>query len=249
MELRQAERKDVNIKIAMQGRAGTGKTYSALLMAYGITGDWSKIAVIDTESGSANLYAHLGNYNIIQLDVLSPENYINAIDMCEREGIEAIIIDSISHCWEYLLSCHAQMQGNSFMNWNRITPRYNAFIQKIINSNTHIICTIRTKQDYSLIEKNGKLIPEKSGQKAIMRDGIDYEFTIVMNIDLNHHVSITKDRTGIFLSKPSFTPTIDTGKSIAQWCVSPDNKETVNRSRNIKQFSYGNNATAISIPS
>jgi len=244
MELKQVERKDVNVKIAIKGRAGTGKTYSALLMAYGMTGDWSKVAVIDTESGSANLYAHLGCYNIIKLDVYSPENYITAISMCEKAGIEVIVIDSISHCWENLLSCHAQMTGNSFMNWNKITPRYNTFIQKILNSSTHVICTLRTKQDYILSEKNGKLIPEKAGQKAIMREGIDYEFTIVMDISLEHKVDITKDRTGLFQSKTSFIPSIDTGEDILRWCT-PDEKITTNRANNITQFSYGNNATSV----
>jgi len=219
MKLNQSERKNSKIKVAMQGSSGSGKTFSALLVAYGITNDWSKIAVIDTENGSANLYAHLGAYQVLSLDVpFSPERYIQAINTCEQSGIEVIIIDSISHCWENLLASHAAMVGNSFVNWNKITPRYNAFIQKILQSNCHIICTLRTKQDYNLTEKNGKLIPEKAGTKAIMREGIDYEFTIVMNMDLKHQAKVTKDRTGIFAEKSEFIPTVETGKTILEWC-------------------------------
>jgi len=219
MELKQSERKNSKIKVAMQGSSGSGKTYSALLVAYGITNDWSKICIIDTENGSANLYAHLGAYKVLSLDVpFSPERYIQAINTCEQAGIEVIIIDSISHCWENLLASHAAMTGNSFVNWNKITPRYNAWVQKILQSNCHIICTLRTKQDYILSEKNGKLTPEKAGTKAIMREGIDYEFTIVLNMDLQHRAKVTKDRTGIFTGQSEFVPSVETGKAILEWC-------------------------------
>jgi len=190
-----------------------------LLMAYGITNDWSKICVIDTEAGSSNLYAHLGEYKVLSLDApFSPERYIQAINACEQSGIEVIIIDSISHCWEHLLAIHASMTGNSFINWNKITPRYNAWVQKILQSNCHIICTMRSKNDYNLTEKNGKLIPEKIGTKAIMREGIDYEFTIVLNMDLQHKAKVTKDRTGIFTGQSEFVPSVETGKTILEWC-------------------------------
>ena len=219
MELKQSERSNTKIKVAMCGSSGSGKTYSALLVAYGITNDWSKIAVIDTESGSANLYAHLGGYKVLSMDApFSPEKYIHGINICEQAGIEVVIIDSISHCWENLLASHAAMTGNSFVNWGKITPRYNAFIQKILQSNCHVICTMRTKQDYNLVEKNGKMTPEKAGTKVIMREGINYEFTIVMNMDLNHKAKVTKDRTGIFAEKSEFVPSTETGKIILNWC-------------------------------
>ena len=219
MELKQSERKNSKIKLGLQGSSGSGKTFSALLVAFGITNDWTKIAVIDTENGSANLYAHLGAYKVLSLDVpFTPERYIEAIKVCEKSGIEVIIIDSISHCWENLLAFHAGMLGNSFMNWNKITPRLNSFIQKILQTNCHIICTMRTKQDYTLTEKNGKLTPEKSGTKVIMREGINYEFTIVMDMDLNHRAKVTKDRTGIFAEISDFVPSIETGKTILEWC-------------------------------
>ena len=218
MKLKQSERKNTKIKLGLLGASGSGKTMSALLMSYGITGDWNKIAVIDTES-SANLYAHLGNYQVLSLAApYTPENYIKAIELCEQSSIEVIIIDSISHSWDFLLGYHAALTGNSFVNWGKITPRYNSLIQKIQQSNLHIICTMRTKQDYTMSEKNGKFIPEKNGTKAVMRDGVEYEFTIVMNMDLNHQARVTKDRTGIFKNLGMFIPSVDTGKSILLWC-------------------------------
>ena len=99
MQLRQSSRTQAKIKLALQGCSGSGKTMSALLLAYGITNNWGKIAVIDTEFSSADLYAHLGSYNVLSLDEpFTPEKYIEAISVCEKAGMEVIIIDSISHC-------------------------------------------------------------------------------------------------------------------------------------------------------
>lgn len=219
MQLRVSSKKQVKIKLALQGCSGSGKTYSALLLAYGLTNDWTKVAVIDSEGMSADLYSHLGNYNVLTLEEdFAPETYIQAVEICEKAGMQVIIIDSISQCWDNLLEYHANLQGNSFTNWQKITPRLNALMQKILQSDSHIICTMRCKQDYVLNEKNGKMVPEKVGLKAIMRDGIDYEFTIVFDLSLKHLATASKDRTSLFMDKPDFIITSDTGRTILQWC-------------------------------
>ena len=223
MELRKASRKQAKIKLALQGVSGSGKTMSALLLASGIT-DYSKIAVIDTENHSADLYAHLGNYSVLQLSQpFTPERYITAIKTCEDAGMEVIIVDSVSHEWEGsggILNLHGNMAGNSFTNWNKITPRHNAFVQKILQSNCHIISTIRTKTDYAVGEKNGKYVPEKLGMKGITRDGMDYEMTIVFDLDIKHLARATKDRTGLFMDKPEEVISLNHGKKILDWCNS-----------------------------
>ena len=246
MNLRQSSKKQAKIKLSLQGCSGCGKTYSSLLLAYGITNSWSKIAIIDTEHGSADLYAHLGNYNVLTLKKpYTPENYISAIEVCENAGMEVIIIDSLSHCWEYLLEFHSNLQGNSFTNWGKITPRQNNLMNKILTSNSHIIATMRTKQDYVLNEKNGKMIPEKVGLKAVMRDGIDYEFTIVLDIDMKHNAKASKDRTNLFMDKPEFIITPETGKAILDWCNEETNIENMNLfiNYNSKFINHGNTAT------
>jgi len=226
MQLQQASKKRAKIKMALQGPSGSGKTYSALLIAYGITNDWSSIAVIDTENHSANLYAHLGKYNVLNIDApFTPEKFIQAIKLCETAGMKTIIIDSITHEWESILDIHANMAGNSFTNWSKLTPVHNNFVQTILQSPLHIIATIRTKQDYVLQEKNGKQVPEKVGLKAITREGMDYEFTIVLDIDIKHHATASKDRTQLFIDKPEFTITSDTGARILQWCNQTDEVE------------------------
>lgn len=161
---------------------------------------------------------HLGNYQVLTLPDYSPETYIEAIGICEQAGAEVIVIDSISHCWDYLLDFHANLQGNSFANWAKVTPRQNAFIQRILNSSCHIICTMRSKQDYVLSDKNGKMVPEKVGLKAVQRDNVDYEFTAVLDIAMNHKATTSKDRTGLFTGRPEFTITPAVGQAILKWC-------------------------------
>lgn len=220
MKLRISERKKAKIKIALQGSSGSGKTYSSLLIAKGLTdGDFDKVAIIDTENGSADLYAHLGGYKVLSMkSPYSPEKYIEAISICEEAGVEVVILDSISHCWDYLLDIHSNMPGNSFTNWGKITPRQNAFINKILHSKVHVIATMRVKQDYVLNQKNGKFVPEKVGLKAIQRNDLDYEFTIVLDVDINHSVKASKDRTGLFIDKPEFIINASTGNKILKWC-------------------------------
>lgn len=222
MQLRKSERKKAKIKMALQGSSGAGKTFSALLLAKGLTNDnLSKVAIIDTENGSADLYAHLGDYNVLTLSPpYTPENYIKAIQVCEDNGMEVIIIDSLSHSWDELLDFHSKLAGNSFTNWAKVTPRLNGFINKILQANAHIIATMRTKQDYVLNQKDGKTIPEKVGLKSVMRDGVDYEFTLVFDIDIKHFAVSSKDRTGLFMGKPEFIISPSTGHTILEWCNS-----------------------------
>ena len=221
MHLQKASRKKAKIKMGLIGPSGSGKSMGAVLTAFGICGDWSKVAIVDTENHSADLYAHLGTYNVLSLSApFTPEKYIQAIEVCEKAGMEVIIIDSVTHEWENLLEYHSSLQGNSFTNWNKITPRHNYFVQKILQSPCHIISTVRTKQDYVLQEKNGKMIPEKVGLKSVQRDGLDYEMTLVFDLDMKNHATASKDRSGLFFGKPEHKLSVETGKLIKDWCNS-----------------------------
>jgi hypothetical protein len=223
MKLMKAERHQVKLRLGLSGPSGFGKTMSALLLAYGITEDWSKIAVIDTENNSASLYSHLGNYNVLTLnEPYSPERYIDAIKICEQQGIEAIIIDSITHEWQGTggcLSIHEKL-GGRFQDWAKVSPRHQEFINKILNSTSHIITTVRRKIDYSLdLNSNGRTKVTKHGTKEITREGFEYELTV--NFELvndKHLVRVSKDRTGLFMDKPEFVINSATGKKLKQWC-------------------------------
>lgn len=219
LNFRKAARRQAKIKIGLQGSSGSGKSYSALLLAYGLAGDWSKIAVIDSENNSADLYAHLGDYNVVPISApFTPEKYVEALQLCHQHQMEVVVIDSMSHEWENLVDAHSKMPGNTFQNWGKITPRHNAFVNAILQAPMHVIGTIRSKQDYVMSEKNGKQVPEKVGLKGITRDGMDYELTVVFDIDTRHMASASKDRTNLFVNKPDFQISADTGRAIKNWC-------------------------------
>ncbi|MFA5080278.1 MAG: AAA family ATPase [Candidatus Paceibacterota bacterium] len=228
MQLRKASRKQAKIKIGVFGPSGSGKTMSALKMARGLTKDWNKIAIIDTENKSADLYSDLGDYNVITLEApFTPEKYIEAIEACEKAGIEVIIIDSITHEWAgsggilELADALGAGAKNSFSVWGKLTPRHNKFIDAILQSSANVICCGRSKQDYVLnqVEKNGKTInvPEKVGLKSITREGFDYEMTVSFDIAISHYASTTKDRTKLFDGKPEFIISEKTGELIKKW--------------------------------
>lgn len=228
MQLKQSEKKQVKLRLGLSGASGFGKTTSALLIAYGMTRDWSKIAVIDTENSSASLYSDLGNFNVLDLSApYSPERYIQAIELCEKSNISVIIIDSASHEWNGSGGCldiHEKL-GGRFQDWANVTPRHQAFIDKILQSQCHIITTTRRKMDYSLdVGSNGKTQVVKHGTKEITRDGFEYELTVNFElINENHLAKVSKDRTSLFANKPEFVITVETGKKILEWCNSGTN--------------------------
>lgn len=223
MELKIAQRHQVKLRLGLSGASGFGKTFSALLLAHGITNDWSKIAIIDTENNSANLYAHLGDFNVLSLDgPYSPERYINAIKTCENASVEVIIIDSITHEWQGKGGClqiHEQL-GGKFQDWAKVSPRHQSFIDAILQSKCHIITTVRSKIDYSLdSDQNGRTKVVKHGTKEITREGFEYELTVNFELINDKHLAkASKDRTGLFMDRPEFVINQATGKKLMQWC-------------------------------
>lgn len=224
MALRKATRQKAKIRLGLSAVSGGGKTYSAILIALGLTGDLSKVAVIDTENGSADLYSHLGDYNVFTLQApFTPERYIEAIHECEKAGMEVIIIDSITHEWDGKGGCLEIMDklGGKYQDWAKVTPRHQAFIDAILQSPCHVITTVRRKQDYEMTKGNdGKVKVEKAGLKEVTREGFEYELTANLELDVRHNAVASKDRTGLFIDKPAFTPSEETGKMILAWCES-----------------------------
>ena len=223
MKLEQAKKQQVKLRVGISSPSGFGKTYSALLLAFGITGDWKKIAVIDTENSSASLYSALGDYNTLNLESpYSPERYIEAIRIAENAKMEVVIIDSITHEWNGKGGClqiHEQL-GGRFQDWARVSPRHQALIDAILQSKCHVITSVRKKIDYSMDkDSNGRTKVVKLGLKDITREGLDYEMTLNFEIiNDNHLVIASKDRTGLFMNKPEFKITSGTGKLLLNWC-------------------------------
>jgi len=243
--LRKATRQKAKIRLGLSAVSGGGKTYSAILIAKGLAkGDLSKVALIDTENGSGDLYSNLGDYNVFTLEApYTPERYIKAVKECEEAGMEVIIIDSITHEWNGeggILQIHGAMTGNSFTNWAVLTPRHEKFKQAILMSKCHVITTVRRKQDYVMeLNDKGKQAPVKVGLKEETREGFEYELTVNIELDQKHNATSTKDRTGLFQDQPSFIPSEETGKMILDWCengiepIKRDYKAELKASKNL----------------
>jgi GTPase SAR1 family protein len=223
MRIQKASRKQAYIRIGLFGASGSGKTYSALKLASGLVDDMAKVVVIDTERGSASLYAHLGAFSVLNLDApFSPRRYMDAIFLCQREDFEVIIIDSISHEWTGSGGClemkDKSANKNDWTKWRDVTPQHNMFVDSILQAKAHVICCGRSKDEVVLQEnEKGLKAPVKVGLKAVTRDGFDYEMTLCFDIDASHNALASKDRTGLFSSPIPDQITTETGRLIRNW--------------------------------
>lgn len=245
--IRKAKRGAVYVKIGMMGISGSGKTLSALLMGYGLLKAahpelsdpqiWEKILVIDTENSSASLYAGLqvgvtrvGEF--LTIDVAAPftvEKYIEAINAAEENGVEFLIIDSMSHAWQAeggLLdkqnTVARRMNGQSYQAWREVTPLYNQLIDKILQCHMHVVSTYRGKKEYALEEgANGKKQVKAKGVGAQFREGADYEATIYFELDQDHMAFASKDRTHLFDGQYILI-SAETGRQIYNWLSTAD---------------------------
>ena len=218
---RKAERKKAKLRLGILGPSGSGKTYSAILISQGLGG---KVALIDTENGSGELYSHLMEYDVATLTApFSPEKYVQLIHGAEQAGYDTLIIDSLTHAWSGdggVLDMHDKATAatrNSFTAWREVTPQHNALVDAILQSPLHIISTMRTKTAYEVTQDNGKAKVVKVGLAPIQRDGMEYEFTAVFELSIDGHIATaSKDRTTLFDGR-HFKPSIETGKELLDW--------------------------------
>ncbi|MBQ0210186.1 ATP-binding protein [Providencia rettgeri] len=225
MKFAKALRKKAKLRLALTGPSGSGKTYGALEIAKGLGG---KTAVIDTEKGSASLYSDRFNFDVLELDPpFTPERFIEAIGAAQEAGYDNLIIDSITHEWSGSGGClelldglaKAKYRGNTWSAWSEITPRHNAFLDAILRSDLHIIATMRSKTETAQVDKgNGKKGVDKLGMKSEQRDGVEYEFTTVLDLNHETHTAMaSKDRTGLFSNAEVTHLNESTGKKLMDW--------------------------------
>ncbi len=242
---KKAERSQVYIKDAITGPTGSGKTLSALRLAAGLLlGTVKRIAFIDTENDSASLYSDLDEDQCRRMKI--PQEQIASMMATSRlfdvmpiappyeatdfaSGIAAavaadygaVVIDSASHLWKGILAYKDQIdahgKGNSYTNWKQADAKFDPVIEAVLQSKIHLIFCMRSKMDYAQTEENGKKTVKKLGLAPIMRDGLEYEFTTVFDIGLDHSALASKDRSGLFPTDKPFIITEESGREIANW--------------------------------
>lgn len=223
MGFKKATKSAAKLRLGLVGPAGSGKTMTALRIAHGLGG---RVAVIDTERGSASLYSgeHGLDFDVLELDSYEAEHFIGAIRQAEQAGYDVLIIDSLSHAWagkggilEFVDQAAKRSGGGSFSGWRDATPRHNQLVDAILGAKLHVICTLRSKVEHVIEQVNGRTQVRKVGLQPVQRDGLEYEFTVVADVTQDHELIITKTRAAWLKDKIIREAGEELGQQLAAW--------------------------------
>lgn len=237
-----ASRSQVFLKLAITGPTGSGKTFSALCLAAGLLDEGQRIAFSDTENESASLYSDLTEKQCRDMkipaneitDVMAtsrlfdaapiappyaPEDFLSHVQMAVANGYGALVMDSASHFWKGILAFKDQLDGhggtNKFTNWKVADGKFDPVIEAVLQSKIHVIFCMRSKMAFEVDESSRKV--KKLGLAPIMRENLEYEFTTVFDVGMDHSAMASKDRSGMFPTDRVFTITKDTGREFRDW--------------------------------
>jgi hypothetical protein len=219
-----AEKSKAKLRAAFFGPSGAGKTFSALAIATGMAeAANTKIALIDSERGSASKYADRFSFDVVDLEKKGIDEYVAAISAAQEEGYGVLIIDSMSHAWQELLEevdklAATKFKGNSWSAWSQGTPKQKRFIDAILSFNGHIIATMRSKTEWQTTDSgDGKKAPKRIGMAPEQGKGIEYEFDLLLELNTDHLAEVIKDRTGKYQDQVITKPGIQFGKDLVSW--------------------------------
>ena len=231
LAFKKATKQQARLRMAIDGPSGAGKTYTALTFAFALAeAVGGKVAVIDTEHASAAKYAdEFPDFDVLELDTFTPETYVEAIQLAEKAGYAVLIIDSLSHAWDGVDGALEQVDkaaarsrsGNSYTAWRDVTPLHRAMIEAILQSDCHIIATMRSKMEY-VMDKDGSNKTEirKVGLAPIQRQGMEYEFDVVADMDVSHKLVISKSRCSAVADAVQLKPTGAWMEPVIGWLTS-----------------------------
>jgi hypothetical protein len=230
-----AVKQEAKLRLAIAGPSGSGKTFTGLSIAQALA-NGGKIAVVDTEHGSASKYADLFSFDVQEMDApFHPDRFVSAIKEAQQAGYKVIVLDSLSHAWNGsggLLEIIDQIAArsnsrNTFAAWKEGTPIQNRLIDAMLQSDIHIIATMRQKQDYVLeADERGKQKPVKVGLAAVQREGFEYEFDVVMNMDIDNQGVIVKTRCPALAGGVFRKPGKDVADILSEWLTGAPRVET-----------------------
>lgn len=225
MAFKKANKYECKLRMALLGPAGSGKTYTALKLA-SFLGE--KIAVIDTEKGSASKYSDIFEFDVDELEIFSADRYIDAIKEAENMKYDVLVIDSLSHAWSgkggildfvEIEKTKSRTQNSFTDGWRKATPKHNELVEKMLRSSLHLIVTMRVKMEYVIEEdeKTHKKVPKKIGLAPVQRNDLEYEFDIVGDMDLENNFIESKTRCHTLKGKVFPEPGKDLADIISAW--------------------------------
>lgn len=213
------------LRLGIQGPSGAGKTYSALAIATHLTD--KRVALIDTEHGSASKYSDIYDFDVLELEApFHPDRYVQAIRDAAEADYGVVVIDSLSHAWsgpggllEIVDDIAKRMKtSNSFAAWKDATPIQNRLLDSIVGAKIHVIATMRSKTEYVLEEDNrGKKVPRKVGMAPVQRDQVEYEFDIVAEMDHDHNLLVSKSRCPAVADAVVNKPGAEFADTLSRW--------------------------------
>jgi ABC-type dipeptide/oligopeptide/nickel transport system ATPase component len=227
-----AVKQEAKLRLAIAGPSGSGKTYTALAIASNLG---KKVALVDTEHGSASKYADIFQFDVMEMEPpFNPDRFCKAIIEAQAGGYDVIVLDSLSHAWngtggllELVDQFALKYKGNTYAGWKEGTPVYNKLIDTIVQSNIHVIATMRSKQDYVLeVGSDGKQHPKKVGMAPIQRDGFEYEFDVFLEMDIDNIGRIIKTRCPALTGKAFKLPGADVAGILTDWLKGAARVET-----------------------
>ncbi len=221
-QFKKATKTQSRLRMALIGPSGSGKTFTSLSIAVHLG---SKVAVIDTERGSASKYADQFAFDVLELETFEPTNYVDAIGAAENAGYDVIVVDSLSHAWmgkggalEQVDLAAKRNKGNSYVGWRDVTPQHNAMVDAMLQCRSHLIVTMRTKTEYVLEEnERGKKQPRKIGLAPVQREGLDYEFDVTGELDHDNNLVVDKTRCPALKGKVFQRAGEDIATVLRQW--------------------------------
>lgn len=226
---KKATKAAAKLRLGLIGPAGSGKTMTALRIARGLGG---RVAVIDTERGSASLYVGERGleFDVLELETYEVEKFTQAIRDAAAAGYSVLVIDSLSHAWagkggilEFVDNAGKRNQGGgNFGAWRDATPRHNALVDAILGAPLHVICTLRSKVEYVVENVGGRNQVRKVGLQPVQRDGLEYEFTVVGDVTQDHDLVVTKTRAAFLKDAVVREAGEELGQQLAAWLASGD---------------------------
>jgi len=231
MQFRKVTRRQLKARVALAGPSGSGKTYTALRLAFGLVGPSGKVAVVDTENRSAEKYVGTEVDGVRwDFDVATPDRF-DPVDLAHtlREAAkhyDVIVVDSLTAYWSGIGGMLERVdnaakrtgRGNSFEAWKIEKPAERELLAALVGTDAHLIVTMRVKSEY-VIEENdrGKKVPRKIGLKPEQRDGIEYEFDFVADLDGDHNLIPSKSRCPALDGRVFSRPGADVAQTLRAW--------------------------------